>query len=216
MKYMGSKNRHAKDILPIVLKGRLPGQWYVEPFVGGFNMIDKVDGNRIANDFNYYLIELFRAIQNGWLPPTDISENEYKHIKDNKDSYPPELVGFVGFGCSYGGVFFNTFARGGFQKNGKPRNYCNESRTNILKQKLKIEGVIINYGNYWDLEIPENSIIYCDPPYQGTSDYKIKFDHDEFWQWARDKVGGGINYLSANIMRPMILFVFGLKKYMGV
>jgi len=35
MKYMGSKKRHAKELLPIILKDRQPGQWYVEPFVGG-------------------------------------------------------------------------------------------------------------------------------------------------------------------------------------
>lgn len=35
MKYVGSKNRHAKEILPIILKDRKPDQWYVEPFVGG-------------------------------------------------------------------------------------------------------------------------------------------------------------------------------------
>ena len=38
MKYMGSKNRIAKYILPIILKDRLEGQWYVEPFCGGCNI----------------------------------------------------------------------------------------------------------------------------------------------------------------------------------
>ena len=35
MKYMGSKNRIAKYILPIMLKDRKPNQYWVEPFVGG-------------------------------------------------------------------------------------------------------------------------------------------------------------------------------------
>ena len=52
MVYMGSKNRIAKEILPIILKDRVKGQWYVEPFVGGCNMIDKVgngnDNKRLA------------------------------------------------------------------------------------------------------------------------------------------------------------------------
>ena len=59
MKYIGSKNRHAKELLPIILKNRRDDQWYVEPFVGGFNMIDKVSGLRLANDSHSYLIELF-------------------------------------------------------------------------------------------------------------------------------------------------------------
>lgn len=69
MKYMGSKNRIAKHILPIILQDRKDGQWYVEPFVGGANMIDKVEGNRIGNDIHSYLIALHKAIQLGWKPP---------------------------------------------------------------------------------------------------------------------------------------------------
>lgn len=55
MKYMGSKSRIAKEILPIMLKERGERTW-VEPFVGGANMIDKVEGKRIGADLNYYLI----------------------------------------------------------------------------------------------------------------------------------------------------------------
>jgi len=55
MKYMGSKNRIAKYILPLMLKYRKPNQTWVEPFVGGANMIDKVDGKRIGADLNHYL-----------------------------------------------------------------------------------------------------------------------------------------------------------------
>ena len=64
MKYMGSKNRIAKHILPIILKDRKENQYYVEPFVGGANIIDKVGGNRIGADINPYLIEFFKGLQN--------------------------------------------------------------------------------------------------------------------------------------------------------
>ena len=47
MKYMGSKARHAKELLPIILANRIEGQWYVEPFVGGANMIDKIKCDKI-------------------------------------------------------------------------------------------------------------------------------------------------------------------------
>lgn len=59
MKYMGSKSRIAKHILPIILDGRKDGQYYAEPFCGGCNVIDKVPGNRIANDSNPYLIAMW-------------------------------------------------------------------------------------------------------------------------------------------------------------
>lgn len=64
MKYMGSKRRIAKHILPIILKDRKEEQWYVEPFVGGANIIDKVVGNRIGADCNGYLIALLKEMQN--------------------------------------------------------------------------------------------------------------------------------------------------------
>ena len=29
-------------------------------------------------------------------------------------------------------------------------------------------------------------IIYCDPPYEGTTSYKTgAFDHEKFWNWCR-------------------------------
>ena len=96
MKYMGSKNRIAKYILPIILKDRKDGQWYVEPFVGGANIIDKVDGNRIGADNNKYLIALFKEMQTQ-IPftPPHIGEKEYKQIQNNIDLHHDWLVGYV-------------------------------------------------------------------------------------------------------------------------
>ena len=190
MKYMGSKNRHAKYIIPIVTRNRKSHQWYVEPFVGGFNLIDKITGNRLANDSNEYLIALFRAIQAGWTPPDFVSEQEYSDIKNNNADYPNYLVGFVGFGCSYAGKWFGGYARGVDTK-GKDRNYTLESKKNILKQYNGIQGICIENKSYLDIVIPTNSIIYCDPPYLNTTNYKDKFDHTIFWEWVRQQTYSG-------------------------
>lgn len=107
---MGSKDRHAKELLPIILKDRLYGQCYVEPFVGGANMIDKVDGKR---------------------------------------------------------------------------------NRNAVKQSPLLQDVNLFWSSYLDLEIPQRSIIYCDPLYEGTTKYKSEFDHDTFWKWCRDMTGVG-------------------------
>lgn len=40
---MGSKNRIAKELLPIITAELSEGIYYVEPFAGGCNMIDKVE-----------------------------------------------------------------------------------------------------------------------------------------------------------------------------
>lgn len=189
MKYMGSKARHAKEILPIILSGRTDGQWYVEPFVGGANVIDKVDGNRIGSDFNPYVIALWKAVSDGWVPPDLVTEEEYAEAR--RDRVEDARTAFIGFGCSYSGKFFGGYARGDDAK-GNPRNYCAESKRNILKQAESLRGVQFHHCSYDDLEIPPNSIIYCDPPYLGTTGYATgSFDHDKFWQWCRDKVSEG-------------------------
>ena len=181
---MGSKNRIAKYLLPIILKDRKEGQWYVEPFVGGANMIDKVDGNRIGADSNEYNICLFKGIQEGFIPPNLISEDEYKKAQANRDVTP--LTAFIGYGCSYAGKWFGGYARGNDVK-GSPRNYCLESKNNILKQAIGLKGIEFKHSSYDELEIPSNSIIYCDPPYEGTTKYKDTFDYPKFWDWCREK-----------------------------
>jgi len=188
MKYMGSKNRIAKHILPIILQNRTEGQYYVEPFVGGANLIDKVDGNRIDSDFNTYLIDFWKAIQSGWLPPDNITLEEYYNIKQNKDS-DPKMTLWAGIGCSYGGKWFggyiNDYKENRRLKNGRLPNHQLESKNGILKQVEKLKGVKFISCNFTQLIVPRNSIIYCDPPYEGTTSYKDKFDHSVFWEWCR-------------------------------
>lgn len=71
MIYMGSKRQIAEQILAIILEGRKDGQYYVEPFCGGCNTIDKVPGNRIANDSNPYLIAMWGGVILGVGPAKD-------------------------------------------------------------------------------------------------------------------------------------------------
>ena len=97
MRYMGSKNNLAKHLLPIMLAERKPWQWWVEPFVGGANMIYQVSGNRIGNDSHKYVIAMFKALQVGWTPPDKVSKEMYYAIKNNQCIYDDALIGFVGF-----------------------------------------------------------------------------------------------------------------------
>lgn len=187
---MGSKRKYAKYILPIVLKNRKENQYYIEPFVGGCNIIERVVGKRIGIDINFYLIEMFKALQNGWIPPDTLSEQEYLDIRDNKDKYNPALVGFVGFGCTYSGKWFGGFARSK-DKFGNSRNHCMESKKNILKQVPNIKGISFYSAEYDDYNFPYKSIIYCDPPYKNTTRYKNKFDHEKFWLWCDNMVNDG-------------------------
>lgn len=185
MKYMGSKARIAKDIVKIITADRESGAWYVEPFAGGCNMLDKVDGNRIGNDYNECVIAIFRAMDVGWVPPEFISRQEYAYIKENKDKLAKELVGYVGICCSYSGKWFGGYAGIVTTASGTVRDYQDEARRALLCQYEKLKGVVWSSEDYRNVVIPPNSTVYCDPPYAGTTGYKDKFDNDTFWEWCR-------------------------------
>lgn len=194
MKYMGSKARFSKEILPIILKNRKPNQWYVEPFAGGMNMIDKVDGNRIANDNNRYLIALCKGLKDGRLGLAEINKEYYSDVRDcfngKNSKYDDFTIGWVGFMGSANGRFFEGGYSGKSKtKIGTVRDYIAESIRNIEKQIPSFAGIDFEFGDYRDLKIPENSIIYCDIPYEGTKQYSTSkgFDYVQFWDWVREK-----------------------------
>lgn len=190
MKYPGSKARIAGEILSRLELFRKPGQVWVEPFCGGCNMLERVDGPRIAADSNPAIIALFSSLQNGWIPPSTVTEQQYKDVRIRPSDYHPAMEAFVGVGCSFGGKWWGGYARG---KNGKgePRNYAAEQSRALLKQAGKLQGVTFICAPYNELEIPPHSVIYCDPPYRGTIGYRDKFDHDAFWFWAGGKAAEG-------------------------
>lgn len=196
MKYMGSKARHAKHILPIILKDRKPDQWYVEPFVGGANVIDKVDGKRIGADVNPYVIAMLDALSKGWNPPQEIDKETYDNHRKmyyKSDMSDAHLTGYIGVNGSYNGRFYD----GGYAgvtptKGGSVRNYPLEAHKNVIQQAPLLDGIKFACCSYLDIEIPENSIIYCDPPYQNSKEYRAgSVLPDEFWQWCRDKASEG-------------------------
>lgn len=68
MKYMGSKAKITKYIVPIIQSkiDASGARYYIEPFAGGCNVIDKIKAPyRIASDQNEYLIALLRHLQAG-------------------------------------------------------------------------------------------------------------------------------------------------------
>lgn len=183
---MGSKRRIAKEILPIILKNRKEGQWYVEPFCGGCNTIDKVIGNRLANDIHTPLISLYKALQEGFVPPETVTEEEYNQAKKLEDTNP--LKGFIGFNVTFGSKWFGGYARP--RKNGYDRDaIC--GKIELERQRSLLQEVQFTNYPYKQLPIPNTSIIYCDPPYRNSTGYKDKFNHEEFYEWCRAKRAEG-------------------------
>lgn len=195
MKYMGSKARLAKYILPIILAERQEGQFYIEPFVGGANIIDKVVGNRIGGEYNSYIAAMWIALSQGWVPPDNVSRDAYNRCRDQvkkgvDNGYSDKALGWVGINCSYSGKWYGGYAGVVITKQGV-RDYQKEAHRNVMKQVCNIVGVSFKSSSYSELELPPKSIIYCDPPYTGTTGYKDQFDNNALWIWCRGKVKDG-------------------------
>lgn len=194
MKYMGSKSRIAKHILPIMLDDAEKHgiTTWIEPFVGGGNTIDKVPDRmrRIGIDCNPHTIAAMLAIRDMVdILPENVSEDEYRSIKGKPVDHISSWIRFV---CSFGGKFESGYARG---RTGT--NYALDGKRNALKQSPKIQAVEFVCASYKDYN-PVNSLVYCDPPYQGTAKYKTDvFNHEEFFEWCRDtSKNGNLVYVS--------------------
>ena len=182
MKYVGSKNRIAKEILKIMLPYRKENTYWVEPFVGGGNLIDKVDGFRIGSDKNKNAIDALLSIKNhiNDLPKNNLefSEIDYNKLKDSDNNYLHKA--YASFAFSYGGKYLGGWSRDSLNK----RDYVSEAYKNAVKQNKALSNVELYVCDYKDLIIPEHSVIYCDPPYENSQGYNINFNHLEFWDWV--------------------------------
>ena len=154
MKYLGSKNRISKYLLPIILEYKTQEMTWVEPFVGGGNMIDKVQGKRLGADINEYVISLLNQMSKPDFKALKIDEEKYNDIKQYKNKYPQWVVGYAGTQLSFGATWFGSYRR---DKKGL-RNYSDEAIRNVEKQSKNIQGVEFIHSSYDELDIPKNSI----------------------------------------------------------
>ena len=197
MKYMGSKSKIAKDIIPIIqsfITDNTVG--YLEPFVGGANVIDKIDCNiKVGCDKQKYLIALLQNLDKLHTLPQIITKEHYSDVRDcyntgNKNvKYEDWYIGAIGFLSSYNGRFFDGGYAGIVKtKIGNERNYYAEAKKNLENQIKDLDG--IRFFNKEYNEINKNIsgwVIYCDPPYKNTKQYGSSkgFNHDDFWEWCR-------------------------------
>ena len=166
---------------------------YCEPFVGMAGVLvhivkSKPENTIYANDLNQDIICMWKAIQNGWIPPDACTKEHYLELKNQ--SIPTAERGFIGSACCFGGVFFN----GGFRAIVKLRNYLEEGKRKLLQYKPHLEKVNFSSSSYDDLNF-SGKLIYCDPPYKNNkfkTNYFQNFDHKKFWetmrQWSKNNI----------------------------
>jgi DNA adenine methylase len=189
MKYLGGKNKLGKEISEVLKKYAPPDRTkgYIEPFCGSLGVsIHMVDDYKVSvSDYHKDLILLWKEIKAGTFKfPRHVSKKFWLKYKNEK---PSAMRAFVGFGCSYNGIWFQGYIND-YNCNNK-RDYKQECVDSIKKKSNKIKKIkSIKYCSYekWDKPNLKGYLIYCDPPYKNTTGYSVgDFDHEKFWNVIR-------------------------------
>jgi len=188
--YVGGKSRIGKEIVDFIIdyceKHNKTIAKYWEPFVGMCGTMRHMHADKkVGSDIHGELIEMWQALQNGWIPPKHVSKKEFMEMKSDKKS-PGYLRAFVGHGYSYSGLYFAVY------KKASGRDFGKEAYNGIMKVVPAIQDVKFVHESYNNAKMSKirGWIIYCDPPYVNTApkigrNYVSKFDHEKFWNWVR-------------------------------
>lgn len=144
----------------------------------------------ILSDINKPLMLLWeKCLEDGcdWLPvDAEQVEREYPKYKNMHDENDP-LTAWYGIALSFGGKWFGGVAR---HAKGKQETTYEAERKSMHKKidSLRTVKIELRTGSYKDLVIPNDAVVYLDPPYEGRTKahHFNEFDYNEFWQWVRD------------------------------
>lgn len=194
MRYCGSKRKFMKYLLPILTKDMDEKSAFCDMFGGGMNVVSEIPCRRkMAVDSNQYVIALWVELQKNGMKniPMEVSEEMYNDVKhsyiNNDTKYPLYIIGYVGTCCSFGGSWFNGYAR--YNPN-KDEDHIKEAYNGLKKQVESFKHldntifVSMSYDVFHNFD--NDDIVYCDPPYASTKKYKDDFDNDKFWDWVRE------------------------------
>jgi len=198
MRYLGGKKKLGKEIASVLYEYGDPNKvdGYVEPFCGSLgvmvHMVDKGYKTCKAYDSCKDLILLWKELKAGKFKfPKSVSKQTW--IRYKKDKTPSAMRAFIGFGCSFGGLWFGGFAE---DYNHTGSYSVVKSNTNSTKKILpQIKKINIFGCKDYKKHNFKNYLIYCDPPYNNTTaGYKAvgNFDHNEFWntvrKWSKNNI----------------------------
>lgn len=191
MRYLGGKTRLAKEISAAILADTVHRKRFYDPFVGGGSIMNSMVPHFTENhisDIHPDLVALYQKIAAegiDWIPE-EVDEAAWRVQKTNEIS---ALRGFVGFGCSFGGRWFEGYARSG------TTNYAAQSKRSLAKHLETWQQVShLSCRSYLDITPVAQDVVYLDPPYANTKAYSgtDKFNAEEFWlqaeAWSKNGV----------------------------
>ena len=129
-----------------------------------------------ASDTHPDLILMWQALQKNLRMPSSVSEEMYESYREGE---PGAIRGFVGFACSFGGKWFGGYARSG------QRNIADEASRSLVRDIRKMLNVSFMCRDYREIQVTATDVIYCDPPYADTTEYRETFNSREFWEVAK-------------------------------
>ncbi len=207
LRYPGGKSAFAPFIKSLLEQNDLVGGHYLEPFAGGAGVaIDLLLNGYCSdihiNDFDEAIYHFWKAIVQDTesflkkLHDTDITIEEWhrqKEILANPEQHSPLEFGFAAF-------FLNRTNRSGILKAGviggknQTGNYKLDARFNKISLTNRIQNIAQHAKNIHiynedalallgqvDELLPEQSLIYLDPPYyvKGQGLYRNFYQHDD-------------------------------------
>lgn len=202
MRYLGGKKRIGREIAEVLEKCASPTSvcGYVEPFCGALGVMIHM----LKKDYKVYeaydlckdLILLWKEIKAGqFVYPNSVTEktwSRYRKSSKDKKKPPSSMKAFMGFGLSFGGVWFSSYGDNYTQNSG--RSVFKETVQSLKDMEPYIKKINKIGCKSYTAHKFENYLIYCDPPYKNTSGYDAvcEFDSGMFWetvrQWSKNNI----------------------------
>lgn len=203
MQYLGGKSKIAKTIVSVMLK-KYPETTHVwDAFCGGLSVskaFTKAGKRVLASDENLALITMYKAAAAGWDPPIGVTDAQRRAALSLPDTDP--FKAFARIGAGFGGSWFGGFARGAADGSSR-RSYADESRRALLDDVAHVKTFACANFLTLSAEPEPGLLIYCDPPYAGTTGYRQgRFDHAAFWQRCREWVAAGVPVFVSEYAAP--------------
>lgn len=191
MQYQGGKAKACKAIVKTMVDNGLTDQVVVEPFCGACHVtyeLCRIGRTVHASDLNRSLIMMWqKALAEG------VSSFPIDDYDSWKTAAPSAEKALVGYGASWGGKWF-----GGLARNNLNRDYLGNAVRSVNKYASAMRGkVVFNDCSYLDLCDSTGLVYYLDKPYASTtSHYGGDFDHDQFWEWTRERARENLVFVS--------------------
>ena len=174
MRYLGGKWQIAEWVATHLRPMARGCDRYLEPFMGSGAITARMAiaaPSMTVSDAHEDLVLMWQALALGWDPPIDVTREQYEALRH---APPSALRGFVGYGASFSGRWFNSYVPG----------FAQTARTSVLSVAIWLRDAEILHRDYGMHTPGPSTLVYCDPPYAETEGYVKQvgaFDSERFW-----------------------------------